>query len=531
MATRKPHRTPAEPAAENEPGDEGVGAPIPGFPVVGMGASAGGLGAFEAFLSAVPEQTKPGMAFVLVQHLAPNHKSLLAELVKHFTWMPVFEVQDGMVVAPDCVYVIPPHHDLAFLDGRLQLVEQLNPRSQRLAIDYFFESLARGLGDRAIAIVLSGTGSDGTAGVRAIKAEGGMAMAQLPESTEFESMPQSVITAGLADYILRPELMPAQLQAYAAKALGKAGLASPLRDSGSHSTLKRIFPILRALTGHDFSSYKQNTIVRRVERRMAVHQLAALADYVQLLERDPKEVEALFRDLLIGVTRFFRDPEAFTALQEKVIPPLFAGKSQGSLVRVWVPGCSTGEEAYSFAILLLEHMASQKHAVKLQVFATDLDRQAIFHARAGVYPASIAGDVSPDRLQRFFTQEPGGGYRVHKELRDLLIFSEQDLVRDPPLSRLDLISCRNLLIYLGADLQKKLMTLFHYALVPGGCLFLGSSETIGGCCTNCGCTRSNWKCRTTSFAEARTHWRPRGRAISISMIWPRSAIARSASRG
>jgi len=451
-----------------------------GCPIVGIGASAGGLAAFEAFFSGMPAGTDPGMAFVLVQHLAPDHKSILSELVKRYTRMEVFEVADGMEVKPNCAYIIPPNRDMAFLNGTLQLLEPTTPRFHRLPIDFFFRSLAQDQHERAICIVLSGTGSDGALGVRAVKGEGGMVMAQNPESTEYDGMPRSAIATGLVDYVLPPAEMPAQLIAYVAHALGKApGPVSPPAPK-TEDALKKIFLLLRAQTGHDFSQYKRNTVARRVERRMAVHQIERLDGYVRYLQQTPSEVEALFRDLLIGVTNFFRDPEAFSALQEQVIPRLFAGKPAGAMIRAWVPGCSTGEEAYSIAILLQECLDALKQNFKVQVFATDIDHQAIGHARAGIYPASIAVDVSPERLARFFAQEPDGNvYRVHKSIRDMVVFSEQDVIKHPPFTRLDLISCRNVLIYMGGELQKKLIPLLHYALNPGGMLFLGTSETVG----------------------------------------------------
>jgi two-component system, chemotaxis family, CheB/CheR fusion protein len=471
----KPSPT-AEPAAERDLWAR----PKASFPIVGIGASAGGLAAFEAFFSGMPTDADSGMAFVLVQHLAPDHKSMLADLVKRYTRMHVFEVEDGMAVQPNCAYIIPPNRDMAFLDGTLQLLEPAAPRGLRLPIDFFFRSLAQDQHERAICIVLSGTGSDGTLGLRAVKGEGGMVMAQNPESTEHDGMPRSAIATGLVDFVLPPAEMPAQLIAYVTHAFGKPPRPASPTPPKTETALKKIFVLLRAQTGHDFSQYKQNTVNRRVERRMAVHQIAQLGDYVRYLQQTPAEVEALFRDLLIGVTSFFRDREAFTALQEQVIPRLFVGKASGAAIRVWVPGCSTGEEAYSLAMLLQEQMEASKQSFKLQLFATDLDRQAIEQARAGVYPASIAADVSPERLTRFFNQGPdGGAYRIQKALRDILVFSEHDVIKDPPFSKLDLISCRNLLIYMGGDLQKKLIPLFHYALNPGGTLFLGTSETVG----------------------------------------------------
>ena len=455
--------------------------PEKSFPIVGIGASAGGLGAFEAFLSAMPAETESGMAFVFVQHLSPNHKSILTDLVKRYTRMQVYVVKDGMEVKRNCAYIIPPNRDMALLNGTLQLLEPTAKRGLRLPIDFFFRSLAQDQRERAICIVLSGTGSDGTLGARAVKGEGGMVMVQTPDSTEYDGMPRSAIATGLVDYVLPPAEMPAQLIAYVSHAFGK----KPRREVSSPSprtedTMKKICILLRALTGHDFSQYKQNTVFRRVERRMAIHQIERPEEYLRYLQENPSEGEALFRDLLIGVTSFFRDPEAFEALQTKVIPGLFAGKPPGGPIRIWVCGCSTGEEAYSIAILIQEHLKSLKQTFKVQIFATDIDKQAIEQARSGVFPSSIAADISPDRLSGFFSPDQDGGvYRVKKVIRDLLIFSEQDVTRDPPFSKLDLICCRNLLIYMGGELQKKIIPLFHYALNPEGVLFLGTAETVG----------------------------------------------------
>jgi len=454
--------------------------PKKGFPIVGIGASAGGLAAFEAFFSGMPAVIDPGMAFVLVQHLSPDHKSIITDILRRYTRMKVFEVEDGMTVLSGCVYIIPPNRDMALLNGSLHLMEQAARRGQRLPIDFFFRSLALDQHERAIGIILSGTGSDGTLGVRAIKGEGGMVIAQNPASTEYDGMPRSAIATGLVDYELPPAEMPAQLIAYMAFAFDKRRLPVTAPAPKTENALKKIFILLRAQTRHDFSQYKPSTIHRRVERRMAVHQIEGMEEYVKKLQQNPEEVEALFRDLLIGVTNFFRDPEAFKALEEKVIPKLFAGKTTDGLIRAWSPGCSTGEEAYAITILLLERIEALKQSYRVQVFATDIDSRAIVLARAGLYPASIAADISPERLARFFTAEPDGrAYRVHKGIRDMLVFSEQDLIKDPPFSKLDLISCRNLLIYMGSELQKRLIPLFHYALNPGGFLFLGTSETVG----------------------------------------------------
>jgi len=450
------------------------------FPIVGIGASAGGLAAFEAFFSGMPANANPDMAFVLVQHLAPDHKSILTELVKRYTRMKVLEVKDGMVVEPNCAYIIPPGRDMAFIGGTLELLEPAAPRGQRLPIDFFFRSLAQDQRERAICIVLSGTGSDGALGVRAIKGEGGMVMAQNPESTEYDGMPRNAIATGLVDYVLPPAEMPPQLIAYAAHAFGKTTRPAAGSLPKPEDMLKKVLILLRNQTGHDFSQYKPNTIHRRIERRMAVNQIDKIEEYIKYLQRSKDEVDALFRDLLIGVTSFFRDQEAFKALEKQALPLLFAGKPAGAALRVWSLGCSTGEEAYSIAMLLQERLEEQKQNFKLQVFATDIDGHAIDTARTGLYPASIAADVSPERLERFFEAEPGGGsYRIRKSLRDILIFSEQNVIKDPPFSKIDLISCRNLLIYMGGDLQKKLIPLFHYALNPNGFLFLGTSETIG----------------------------------------------------
>lgn len=428
----------------------------------------------------MPGDGDPDMAFVLVQHLDPDHKSLLTELIQRRTRMQVFMVVDGMVVQANRVYVIPPNRDMALLNGTLQLLEPAAPRGHRLPIDFFFRSLATDQHEHAIGIVLSGTGSDGTLGVRAIKGEGGMLMVQNPASSEFDGMPQSALATGLVDYNLPPAEMPAQLIAYVTHAFGRPPHAASAATPLSENALKKIFVMLHTHTGHDFSQYKPNTIFRRIERRMAVHQIESIDDYVKYLQKNLPEVQALFNDLLIGVTNFFRDPDAFAVLEAQVIPRLFEGKPAGAPVRVWSTGCSTGEEAYSIAILLQERLETLRMSYKVQVFATDIDSRAIAVARAGIYPGSIADDISPERLARFFTAESdGSAYRIHKSIRDLLVFSEQDVIKDPPFSRLDLISCRNLLIYLGPELQKKLISLFHYALLPGGMLFLGSSETAG----------------------------------------------------
>lgn len=449
------------------------------IPIVGIGASAGGLAAFEAFFAGMPADRSPNMAFVLVQHLAPDHKSILKEIIQRYTRMKVFEVVDGVMVQPNCAYIIPPGQDMAFLNGRLHLLEPAAPRGHRLPIDFFFQSLAQDQHERAIGIIFSGTGSDGTLGIRAIKGEGGMVLVQSPETAEYDGMPESAIATGLVDFVLPPNDMPAQIMAYVAHAFVKYPYDFESQPK-LESILNKIFILIRSQTGHDFSEYKASTILRRIERRMAVHSIDSKEEYLRYLQKTPFEVGELFRDLLIGVTNFFRDPDAFKALEEEVIPKLFLNKTADTQIRIWSTGCSTGEEAYSIAILLQESMNLLKQSYNVKIFGTDIDAHAIETARAGLYPASIAGDLSPERLSRFFTLEPdGANYRVHKSIRNLLIFSEQDVIKDPPFSKIDLISCRNLMIYMSGGLQKKLIPLFHYALKPGGFLFLGSSETIG----------------------------------------------------
>ena len=448
--------------------------------VVGVGASAGGLAAFEAFFSGMPADRDPNMAFVLVQHLAPDHKSLLGEIIRRHTRMEVFDIEDGMVVQPNCTYVITPDHDLALIDGVLELLTPSSPHGQRRPIDFFFSSLAQALGEQAICIVLSGTGSDGSKGLIEIKNAGGMVIAQTPASADFDGMPQSAIDTGLVDYELEPAEMPDRLIAYVEQVRYRSTALISMPKTMAENALKKIFVLLRNGTGHDFSQYKLNTIYRRLDRRMVIHKIETINDYIGYLEQTPAEVDALFRDMLIGVTSFFRDPEAFDFLKEQIIPELFMGKPAGSKLRVWCPGCSSGEEAYSIAMLFREHVETLGDEYTVQIFATDIDSNAIATARAGTYPASIAAIISPDRLARFFAAtEDGSAYRVKQGIRDMLVFSEQDLIKDPPFSKLDLLSCRNLLIYIDGDLQKRLIPLFHYALNPDGVLFLGTSETIG----------------------------------------------------
>lgn len=437
-----------------------------------MGASAGGLEAFERFFLHMPSDS--GMVFVVVPHLDTHHKSAMVELLARYTRMPVVEITDGMEAAADRIHIIPPNTTLTMQGDSFRLE---TPRSHSSTIDPFFLSVAEQHGEQAAGIILSGSGSDGSAGLKVIKEAGGLTMVQAGETSRYDSMPRSAIATGLVDFILPVEEMPAQLAQYARDLTrSKTHGAMPSRQQARRHLVK-IFTLLRAGTGHDFSQYKNSTFIRRVQRRMQAAQAASLADYVELLRKEPQEVEALFRDLLIGVTQFFRDAHAFDVLQRDVIPKLMQDKGPDDQVRIWVPGCATGEEAYSIAILLRERMIETGAAPKVQIFATDIDDHALAIARAGLYPEAISRDVSPERLEQFFVRE-GSDYRVSKEIRGMCIFSVHNVIKDAPFSRLDLISCRNLLIYLDAALQDRVLRLFHFALRHGGYLFLGPSENV-----------------------------------------------------
>ena len=446
------------------------------FPIVGIGASAGGLEAFEQFLRNMPPDS--GMAFVLVQHLDPTHKDIMAELLQRVTKMKVFQVKDATKVEPDCVYVIPPNKDMSILHGVLHLMEPSARRGLRLPIDFFFRHLAEDQKERSIGIILSGMGSDGSLGLKAIKEKMGMTMVQDPASAKFGGMPGSAVDMGLADYIGRAEDLPVKLFAYVKHtAASKVRLAAEEKTSGA---LEKVCILLRAHTGNDFFLYKKNMLYRRIERRMSIHQIDKIVLYVRFLQENPQELDLLFKELLIGVTNFFRDADAFEVLKEKAIPMLLKNRMPDNTLRIWVPGCSTGEEAYSMAIILREMLdeVKSKAGYKVQIFATDIDKDAIDKARHGIYPGNITADVSPERLRRFFVKEDGS-YRVGKEIREMVIFAPQNVTADPPFTKLDLVSCRNLLIYLTPELQKKLLFLFHYCLKPQGILFLGPSETVG----------------------------------------------------
>ena len=448
----------------------------PPFPIVGLGASAGGLQALEAFFSHMPPQSH--MAFVVVTHQHPGHTSLMPELLGKQTAMPVVAASSGMKVEPNRVYVAPAGGHLAILDRTLQVMEASTESSPRMPIDYFFRSLAKDQHELAIGVVLSGTGTDGTLGIHEIKGASGTVMVQEERSARYGGMPHSAIATEIADYVLPAEALPAQLVAHAAGARFAAPLYPGAVGVVPPAAIQQTFVLLRNRTGHNFSSYKATTIRRRIERRMSAHHIDSYRDYVGFLHANPAELDLLFKELLIGVTSFFRDPEAFEILGERVLPQMLASRSDNHVIRVWIAGCSTGEEAYSLAIALRECMEQSKRHLSVQIFATDLDHTAIDTARAGLYPARIAADVSPQRLERFFVEEEGN-YRIKKDIREMLVFAPQNLIEDPPFTKLDVISCRNLLIYLNTDLQRRLFPLFHYALRPGGVLFLGSSETTG----------------------------------------------------
>lgn len=447
------------------------------FHVVGIGASAGGLAAFEQLFTNIPPNS--GMAFVVVQHLSPPHKSILPEILQRYTTMPVVQVTEGIKVNPNGVYVIPPGTDLALNDGHLRLLKPEAVRGYRLPIDFFFRSLAQDLGERAIGIVLSGSGSDGSLGLKTIKAEGGLTLAQDPQTAEYADMPRNAIATKAVDFILPPEKMGELILKYIHHQVIEGYQRSKSEFQIPTGGMQKLYYLLRAKTGHDFSLYKQTTILRRIERRMKVCLVQSMDEYIAHLDKHPEEISALFQEMLINVTHFFRDPEAFQALVEKVIRPLITMKHAAHApLRVWVAACSSGEEAYSIAIAIQEQIEALKADCKVQIFATDLDEQAIAAARQGFYSDGSLENVSAERLQRFFQQE-AEGYQIKKKLRDMVVFSTQDLISDPAFSKMDLVCCRNMLIYLEHELQNQLFLQFHYSLNPDGLLFLGNSESIG----------------------------------------------------
>lgn len=444
------------------------------FLVVGLGASAGGLEATRKLLAALPAGT--GMAFVLIQHLEPSHESMLADLLARDTAMKVVQASDGMPLERNCVYVIPPRSYLAIRGGVLR-VSQLQEREDvHLPFDFFLNSLAEEYGERAVCVILSGTGVDGSVGLRAVSEKGGLVIAQDPEEAAFDGMPRSAIATGAVNLVLPTAKIPRTLIRYALHPYVTAGLGAVKPDEQADKSLTAIITLLRTRTPHDFSRYKKTMLHRRVQRRMAAAGIKEIEDYVKILRKDDRELELLARNLLIHVTRFFRDPPAYEALAKIVIPELVREHSEDQAIRVWVPGCSTGEEAYSLAMLFFEELGAEKRSAKLRIFASDVNPDAVAYARNGIYSDSIKTDVSAERLDRFFTHEDQS-YRVKRDLRESMVFTIQDLLNDPPFMRLDFISCRNLLIYLQPEEQERALLLFHYALVQGGFLFLGTSET------------------------------------------------------
>jgi two-component system CheB/CheR fusion protein len=447
------------------------------FPIVGIGASAGGLEAFTQLFKNLPAD--PGMAFVLIQHLAPTHESMLTELLSKASSMPVREVKDGMAVAPDNVYIIPPDKEMIIFQGVLHLVPRDEVKGQYMPVDSFLHSLAQDRRNNAIAVILSGTGSDGSMGARAIKGEGGIVLAQ-DETAKYDGMPRSAIDTGCVDFVLptakiADELLRISKHPYPADVRrGEPVQIIPAEEND----LNRIFIMLRSAKGVDFTSYKRSTIMRRVNRRMLLQKIEGMKAYVAYLKENPSEIETLYQDILINVTSFFREPEAFETLKRSVFPYIFNKAGVDAPVRIWVPACSTGEESYSIAIALAEYMDSNKISRPVQLFATDIDDIAVEKARKGIYPENISRDVSPERLTRFF-EKSGNGYVINKLVREMCIFAKQNMVKDPPFSKIDLISCRNVLIYFSTELQKKTVSILFYALNPNGFLMIGQSETVG----------------------------------------------------
>ncbi len=446
------------------------------FPIVGIGASAGGLEAIELFLENVPENS--GMAYIVVQHLDPTHKGMLPELLQRVSKMKVFQVKDRMVVRPNCVYVIPPNKTMSIRKGVLHLFQPIQARGQRLPIDFFLQSLADDRKELSVGLILSGMGSDGSLGLRAIKEKNGIVMVQDPESAKFDSMPRNAINSVPMDIVASPNELLRRLTEFLKHIpILVSDAAIEIKDK---SSLEKINLLLRTYTGNDFSLYKKNTMYRRIERRMNIHKIDKIASYVSFLNENPKEIEILFKELLIGVTSFFRDAAVWEKIKETIIPAIISKLEPGSILRAWVPGCSTGEEAYSLAIVFKEALEkiSPHGGFSLQIFATDLDNDAIDIARKGIFPASISEDVSPERLKRFFLKT-GDGYFINTEIREKIVFAQHNVIMHPPFTKIDILSCRNLLIYLEPELQKKMIGLFYYSLCPAGIMILGSSETLG----------------------------------------------------
>jgi len=466
---------PPAPDARRDPEPSGAEA---AFPIIGIGASAGGLEALDQFLRNVPDDWDA--AFVIVQHHDPAHMDMLVEVLRKMTQLDVAEAYDGTRVEPRRIYVIPPGKNMSLLHGTLRQLPQSFDPTRVLPIDFFFRSLAHDQGERSIGVILSGMGTDGTLGLRAIKEAAGVAFVQSPSSAKFDGMPRNAIDAGLADVVLPVDELPRRIFSYRDHATLAQG-DREARAPSAQSAVEKICALLRKYSGNDFALYKRSTIYRRIERRMGLHQIHDHTQYLRFLREHPQEVEILFNELLIGVTSFFRDPGEWDRLRHEIMPSLVTLRAGGGVLRAWVPGCSTGEEAYSLAIVLREVLEPIKtlRNINVQIFATDLDRQAIEKARIGIYPQNIAADVSPERLRRFFVRDENG-YRVSKDIRETVVFAPQNVIMDPPFTKMDVVSCRNLLIYLSSEVQKRLIPLFHYCLNPSGALFLGTAETVGG---------------------------------------------------
>ncbi|HEX8109061.1 MAG TPA: chemotaxis protein CheB, partial [Kofleriaceae bacterium] len=467
---------PASPPPPPEDGAATAHAASP-FPIVGIGASAGGLEALDQFLRNIPGDWDA--SFVIVQHHDPAHGHMLVEVLRKMAHMEVMEAADGTRIEPRHVYVIPPGKNMSLLHGTLHLLPQSFEASRVLPIDFFFRSLAHDQGERSVGVILSGMGTDGTLGLRAIKEAAGVAFVQAPSSAKFDGMPRSAIDAGLADVVLPVDELPRRIFSYRDHATA-AHVSTETRATTAQTAVEKICLLLRDYSGNDFTLYKRSTIYRRIERRMGLHQIHDHTQYLRFLREHPPEVEILFNELLIGVTSFFRDPGEWERLRHEILPGLLTQRASGGVLRAWVPGCSTGEEAYSLAIVFREVLEPIKtlRNINVQIFATDIDRRAIEKARLGIYPENIAADVSPERLRRFFVRDDRG-YRVSKDIRETVVFAPQNVLTDPPFTKVDIVSCRNLLIYLSGEVQKRLIPLFHYCLNPGGALFLGTAETIG----------------------------------------------------
>ncbi len=445
------------------------------FPIVGIGASAGGLEALEQFFTHLPAEC--GMAFVIIQHLDPHHVGVMPQLLQRNTGLQVIQAVDDLLVEPNHIYVIPPNKSMSILNGYLHLFEPIETRGLRLPIDVFFRSLADDRHEKSIGIILSGMGSDGSLGLKAIKEQNGIVLVQDPMSSKFNGMPASAIDAVTPDIIAPANELPAKL-------IGLLNYSPALTrnfatDDKNKTNLEKIIILLRSQTGHDFSLYKKSTLYRRIERRMSVHQIDSISAYVRFLQENPQEIEILFKELLISVTCFFRDHDLWKKLKESVLPQFLGELDQDHVMRVWITGCSTGEEAYSFAIVFKEVYETVRHDknITLQIFATDLDKDAIEIARKGIFSSNIVADVSPERLNKFFISN-GTNYSVIPSVREMIVFAQHSVIKDPPFSRLDFILCRNVFIYMEAELQKKLMNMYYYSLNKEGILILGTAENI-----------------------------------------------------